>query len=202
MRDLPVGDDSRSGTSRRVRALEVMIGLAENNLWANDRLHAACAALAHDDYRKDGRTSFFPSIHKTLTHILVVDWFYIDALERGGRGRSVFDDEDPFPRLAELTLAQRAVDGRCVAHLKSLTGDGALDDTIDLAFRSGVVQERAGDVLLHLFQHQIHHRGQAHAMLAGTGVLPPQLDEFFLAADERFRTDELRGLGLKERIRG
>ena len=39
-------------------------------------------------------------------------------------------------------------------------------------------------ILEHLFQHQIHHRGQAHAMLSSTSVKPPQLDEFFLAGEE------------------
>ena len=43
--------------------------------------------------------------------------------------------------------------------------------------------ERLGAVLAHLFLHQVHHRGQAHAMLAGTRVPPPQLDEFFLDYD-------------------
>ena len=47
----------------------------------------------------------------------------------------------------------------------------------------GRPKERIGAVLAHLFQHQIHHRGQAHAMLAGTDVKPPQLDEFFLDHD-------------------
>jgi uncharacterized damage-inducible protein DinB len=51
-------------------------------------------------------------------------------------------------------------------------------------------------ILEHLFQHQIHHRGQAHAMLAGTAVKPPQLYEFFLAGEEHLRRDELRALGL------
>ena len=48
---------------------------------------------------------------------------------------------------------------------------------------AGLVPERLDAVLAHLFQHQIHHRGQAHAMLAGTDVPPPQLDEFFLDWD-------------------
>ncbi len=46
-----------------------------------------------------------------------------------------------------------------------------------------MISERTDAVLAHLFQHQIHHRGQAHAMLAGTPVPPPQLDEFFLDFD-------------------
>ena len=53
-------------------------------------------------------------------------------------------------------------------------------------------------ILEHLFQHQIHHRGQAHAMLSSTRVKPPQLDEFFLAGEEHLRRDELRALGLTE----
>jgi hypothetical protein len=39
--------------------------------------------------------------------------------------------------------------------------------------------ERRDRLLMHLIQHQIHHRGQAHAMLSGTRIKPPQLDEFF-----------------------
>jgi hypothetical protein len=53
-------------------------------------------------------------------------------------------------------------------------------------------------VLAHLFQHQIHHRGQAHAMLAGTPVKPPQLDEFFLTEEAPLRAEELAALGLHE----
>jgi uncharacterized damage-inducible protein DinB len=34
--------------------------------------------------------------------------------------------------------------------------------------------------LLHLFQHQIHHRGQAHVQLQDAGIAPPQLDDFHL----------------------
>jgi uncharacterized damage-inducible protein DinB len=55
--------------------------------------------------------------------------------------------------------------------------------------------ERVDALLAHLFQHQIHHRGQAHAMLAGTEVPPPQLDEFFLDFDRHPSAGEL---GLKD----
>jgi uncharacterized damage-inducible protein DinB len=51
-------------------------------------------------------------------------------------------------------------------------------------------------VLMHLHVHQIHHRGQVHAMLAGTPVKPPQLDEFFMREELPLREAELRELGL------
>jgi uncharacterized damage-inducible protein DinB len=45
-------------------------------------------------------------------------------------------------------------------------------------------------LLLHLFQHQVHHRGQAHVQLQAAGIAPPQLDEFFLD-DDRAATARL-----------
>jgi uncharacterized damage-inducible protein DinB len=53
-------------------------------------------------------------------------------------------------------------------------------------------------LLAHLFQHQIHHRGQAHAMLAGTSVEPPQLDEFFCADEAKLRERDFQELGFSE----
>ena len=58
-------------------------------------------------------------------------------------------------------------------------------------------EETIGDLLSHLFVHQIHHRGQVHAMLAGTAVKPPQLDEFFLEQDAPLREQELREISLQ-----
>lgn len=175
-------------------ARSILLGMAENNAWANLRLHRACAALTHADYIAT-RTSFFPSLHATLSHVLIVDWYYVDALEGGSRGRAAFEKDEPFETLAELSAAQRAIDARLVR----VTAEVPLDARIDLERRDHVQVERASDVLLHLFQHQIHHRGQAHAMLAGTHVAPPPLDEFFLGAELPLREAELRELGLRVR---
>jgi uncharacterized damage-inducible protein DinB len=51
---------------------------------------------------------------------------------------------------------------------------------------------------MHMFQHQTHHRGQAHAMLSGTPVAPPQLDEFFPLAEAPLRAAEFAELGWTE----
>src|SRR5258707_13809617 len=50
--------------------------------------------------------------------------------------------------------------------------------------------ERRDRLLMHLFQHQIHHRGQVHAMLSGTHIKPPQLDEFFSIAEAPLSASE------------
>lgn len=65
--------------------------------------------------------------------------------------------------------------------------------------RNGQVRkERADRLLLHLFQHQIHHRGQAHAMLSGAPVAPPQLGKFFPVGEAGLRATELAALGWTE----
>lgn len=177
-----------------MNALSMLRGMAGNNAWSNLRLHRACAALSAADFAAE-RTSFFPSLPATLNHILIVDWYYVDALEEGGKGRRVFADEVPFPDLPALTAAQREVDLRLLRFVDALDERG-IERIVKMERRDHVQKEKAGDVLLHLFTHQMHHRGQAHAMLAGTPVKPPQLDEFFMAEELPLREAELRELGL------
>lgn len=78
--------------------------------------------------------------------------------------------------------------------------DAQLDTPIAVLRAEGVVHESATRLLAHLFQHQIHHRGQAHAMLAGTKVKPPQLDELFCAGDAALRAADLTELGWSEEL--
>jgi uncharacterized damage-inducible protein DinB len=181
-----------------MNALSIVLGLAENNAWANHRLQQACGQLSLEDLRAK-RTSFFPSIHETLTHIWLVDEYYVDAMLEGGLGRSIFENEDPFETFEALAQAQRAADERLVAYVRDIRNEAGLDKPVRLERTEHVQVERVGDVLLHLFQHQIHHRGQAHAMLAGTKVKPPQLDEFFMAEERPLREAELATLGLRIR---
>ncbi len=176
-------------------AIAMLIGQAENNAWANHRLYRACGELTEAE-RRATRTSFFPTIHGTLTHIALVDEYYLDALAGSGRGYAIFDDEDPFADFAPLAAAQRAADRRLIDFVRGLPDEAALARPVSIERRDHVDVEATGAVLLHLFQHQIHHRGQVHAMLAGTRVAPPQLDEFFLASDLPLRAAELAALGL------
>ena len=63
--------------------------MAFNNLWANHRLLTACAALSQAEWVAP-RTGFFPSLRATLNHILIIDRFYVDALEGGTLGHAAF----------------------------------------------------------------------------------------------------------------
>jgi uncharacterized damage-inducible protein DinB len=175
-----------------------MRAMAYNNAWANHRLLSACAGLSQAEFEAKG-TSFFPSIKATLNHILVIDHFYVDALEGGTLGPAAWANQQPCDTIAELKQAQAAVDRRLIAFCAGLRDD-ELDQKIIRVHRGARVQEERCDrLLLHLFQHDIHHRGQAHAMLSGTSVKPPQLDEFFSIAEAPFRAAEFAELGWTER---
>jgi uncharacterized damage-inducible protein DinB len=170
--------------------------MAHNNRWANHRLLGACAALPPAEFTAP-RTGFFPSLSATLNHILVVDRFYVDALEGGRLGPAAWADPEPCHTVAALHAAQAAVDGRLIAVVAALDADG-LDRIVELHREAHVQRERMDRVLLHLFQHQVHHRGQAHAMLSGTSVPPPQLDEFFMADEAPLRAADFAALGWSE----
>jgi len=177
--------------------------MACNNAWSNLRLLGACAKLSQDDFVAR-RTSFFPSIKATANHILTVDWYYIDALERAQCGETpnteparFFEPEEPFEQCAPLADAQREADRRLIAACIALD-ERNIELPVPVMRRHGIETESTTRLLAHLFQHQIHHRGQVHAMLAGTPVKPPQLDEFFCANEAHLRAAELAELGLSE----
>ena len=91
------------------------------------------------------------------------------------------------------------MDRRLVTLCKEL-GDGALDAAILLPRRDGIQRDSLPRILAHLFQHDIHHRGQVHAMLSGTSVAPPQLDEFFCAGEAHLRAADFAELGFSEDV--
>ncbi len=176
-------------------ALEHFRRMARNNQWSNHRLYRAVLALAPGEFAAL-RTSFFPSIRATLNHILAIDLYYLDMVEEGGEGLACLARFDECDDPAELAAAQRRFDARLVTFCDTI-GEQDLDRRVMTdRGEKGRIPERIGDLLAHLFIHDIHHRGQVHAMLSGTSVAPPQLDEFFLDYDLELRQGEVAELGL------
>lgn len=170
--------------------------LAQANRLANARLHRACADLPVADYAAP-RAAFFGSIRATLNHILLVDRFYIGALEGRGLDRPALDEARDCADLAELAGWQAAMDARLIAFVEGLDPAG-LARIVPVDRGERVQRDRCDDLLSHLFQHQTHHRGQVHGMLSGTAVAPPQLDEFIVGDDAGARAADMAALGWAE----
>ena len=169
---------------------------AHANRLANHRLHGALAALDPGEFHAP-RVSFFPSLAETLNHILAVDLYYIGALHGEAGLGTFFDTFVPSDALAGLVARQRASDERLLAFCAALDEAGC-DRVVDMDRGTHVQRDRAGHVLAHLYMHQTHHRGQVHAMLSGTPVAPPQLDEFLMPSDAKFRVADMAALGWAE----
>lgn len=144
------------------------------NGWANARLYEAAAALDDAEYRKD-RRGFFSSIHGTLNHILVGDRIWLSRLNGAGAAPTRLD-VILYDDLGALRSARAEEDERIRATIAGLT-DAAIAGSFAYANSAGeTFRQPLAQILAHVFNHQTHHRGQAHDMLSQTGSKPPSLD--------------------------
>jgi len=174
---------------------------ARANRLANQRLLAAVGQLPDADFHAP-RTSFFPSLALTLNHILNVDHYYLAALHGDAAMRHVWESYVPAKTAAELRDRQDESDLRLVEFCARME-PGDEDRIVAFDRGAGIAagpREPVWRVLVHLFMHQTHHRGQAHAMLAGTAVKPPQLDDFILLGDAVHRGGDMLALGWNEPV--
>ena len=148
--------------------------LARYNAWANARLYDACAQLPEAEYMKE-RPAFFRSLHGTLNHILVGDRIWVARIERKPSPKVTLD-QILYGDLVALRVARIAEDEHLV-NVVSEISVRALDQPLAYTTTEGTRQKTVlRFVLAHLFNHQTHHRGQAHGLLSQTAVKPPPLD--------------------------
>jgi uncharacterized damage-inducible protein DinB len=78
-----------------------------------------------------------------------------------------------FEDLPSLHAARVEEDKRIIAFVQSLD-EPAFEEVWDYRTLNGTAQrQRRREILAHLFNHETHHRGQAHAILTVLGVAEP-----------------------------
>jgi uncharacterized damage-inducible protein DinB len=144
------------------------------NRWANTQLYDASAKLSPEQLAQD-RGGFFKSLLGTLNHLVVTDRLWMSRLE-GNSPRGTKLDEILFTDMGALRGARDAENKRIVDHVFALREDQFAApfayETTSGAAQSQPLQQ----ILSHLFNHQTHHRGQAHDLLgqiAGQDKAPP-----------------------------
>ncbi len=151
------------------------ITYAQYNQWANARLYDACALMPEAAYFAPRPAAFFGSLHGTLNHILVGDRAWMCRMTGSGPDPDSLDQE-LFPALAPMRLARDKEDERILDFVAALA-PAALDR--EIAYRTLLGEDHVNPLrhlLAHLFNHQTHHRGQAHALIKDGGDDPPTLD--------------------------
>jgi uncharacterized damage-inducible protein DinB len=160
--------------------------LARYNAWANRRLYAVAETVPAAALAQQRPAAFFRSLIGTLNHILVGDRIWMERFERGGPTHSRLDDE-PFPRICDLKAARQVEDDRIVAYAQTLTPERLAADFAYSSVRGFPQSQPLWQALAHFFNHQTHHRGQAHALLQEAGKEPPALDLLLFQREEAKR---------------
>lgn len=159
--------------------------LAQYNRWANRRLYDAAAALSDEDRRRD-LGAYFGSLHGTLNHLLVGDYLWFRRI-LGTGPKPARLDEVLHEDFAELRAAREAEDERILATVEALD-EARLVAPLDYATVAGDrFSQPLSEVLTHVFNHQTHHRGQAHGLLSQLGQAPPPLDLVYLYRERAAR---------------
>lgn len=141
------------------------VTFAGYNAWCNERLYDAAAKISGADYRRD-RGAFFKSLHGTLNHLLLGDVIWMHRFTGEGTLPKALDEilhED----FATLRAERRTMDGRITRYIGGL---GEADLAQPIRYRTFVnpveIEQVLAPALDHFFNHQTHHRGQAHALLS------------------------------------
>jgi uncharacterized damage-inducible protein DinB len=144
------------------------------NRWANERLYETAGRLADEDYRRE-RGAFFGSLHRTLNHLVVTDRIWMRRFTGEGPVHTRLD-EVPYDDLYTLRAARLEEDERIIAWIDSLEEDEfAGPFTYRTIVQPRDVTQQITPALAHFFNHQTHHRGQAHCLvteIAGNAAAP------------------------------
>lgn len=153
--------------------------LAEYNEWMNAKLYAAAAQLAPADLVAD-RGAFFGSLAGTLNHIVAADTIWLRRFAAHPARPAVLQAllAAPATTLGTVHSLDAAVLWAYRQQLDALIREwaaGLSDDDLGyvLAYRNikgEGFQRRYGSLVLHFFNHQTHHRGQASTLLSQAGI--------------------------------
>lgn len=155
--------------------------MATYNAQMNGRIYAAADQLTDEERRSNGG-AYWKSVHGTLNHILWADQLWMSRFT-GEAGPSVDMalSDRMFDDFESLRAARAQTDRRITLWAREVT-EAWLQT--DLVWFSLVMQRelRATACLLatHLFNHQTHHRGQAHALITRLGKQVGDTDLFLV----------------------
>lgn len=161
--------------------LDWISALARYNRWMNDKLYALAAPLS-DDMRKRDCGAFFGSIHGTLNHLLLTDKVWLARFKgitipdnfMGPEGIQSLDQE-LYSDFTALREERRLTDEEISAWVAQVTHDQLSAPLVYMRRGQRTVSPLWWS-LIHLFNHQTHHRGQITTLLSQLGCDPGVTD--------------------------
>lgn len=171
---------------------EWLAALARYNRWMNDKLYGLAATLS-DEARKSDGGAFFKSIHGTFNHILLADRIWLgrfkgmsfpDGFMGPGGIRSL--DQELYADFEELRCERVRTDDELSAWISELTPE-RLATPLVIARRGKRQESPLWWSVVHVFNHQTHHRGQITTLLTQRGCNPGVTDLVAMLREEAAR---------------
>lgn len=157
-------------TSKYVRSF------AKYNQWQNTNIIEAANELT-DEQRKQNVGAFFGSIQGTLSHLMWGDSIWLDRLTNTPYQATPIDESGSvWSDWEQYKIARKALDERFIRWSETVT-DSWLGGMLTYKTSRGIEVTKPIDLLVvHIFNHQTHHRGQAHCLLTHFGVATKDTD--------------------------
>jgi uncharacterized damage-inducible protein DinB len=153
--------------------LDMIHQLYRYNRWANSRLLEAANTLTLQELKRELGGSF-PSLHKTLLHLLWVEMMFL----RRWRGLSTADLAEPpeLKTVEKIRSVWEEVWKEQNRFLEKL-GDADLNHVLSyIDTRGRSIALPLKDTLLQTVNHSTYHRGQLASQLRQLGRVPPATD--------------------------
>jgi uncharacterized damage-inducible protein DinB len=162
--------------------------MAAYNSEMNRRIYAGAASLSDTERRAD-RGAFWKSIHGTLSHILWGDHMWMSHFDGWEKPTILIKQSAQLVQsFEELRTRRQTTDVDIEVWAARL--DPSWLDADFTWFSQATGREwrgRRGQLVVHLFNHQTHHRGQVHAMLTALGPDPGDTDLPYVIPADRQR---------------
>ncbi len=156
--------------------------MARYNAWQNRGLRKVVEVMDEAELTRD-RGAFFKSIFGTVNHLLWADRMWmsrfssdVSAPEGGIKGST-----ELTPTISVWGAERFRMDGRIRIWAETLRN---VDLRNNLTWHSSAIGREVTRPMalcvVHMFNHQTHHRGQVHAMLTAAGVRTEDTDLFVM----------------------
>ncbi len=151
--------------------------MAKYNSVMNRQWYAA-AALLTDEARKADNGAFWGSVHATLNHLMWADRQWMSRFDGWDKpAQSIKQSGGLYDDFEAMAAARVRADAAIEAWAAGVTADWLAQDLVWFSGAVGREMRRPrGMLVVHFFNHQTHHRGQAHALLTAAGHDPGTTD--------------------------
>ncbi|PIE13786.1 MAG: damage-inducible protein DinB [Rhodobacterales bacterium] len=164
---------------------EYCLTMARYNAWQNKQVQKSLRGMESAALTED-RGAFFGSILGTLNHLLWGDALWMSRFDGGEAFGGGIPHSTELTQTAHDWAVERfRLDSRIILWAEQLTSVALSGN---LTWYSGAIEQDVTRPLVtcvvHMFNHQTHHRGQVHAMLTAAGVSAPVTDLPFMPQEE------------------